>query len=140
MSTNNTMIINGNLCDDPELRFTNREQKPVVHIRVATDERVQVNGQWESRPEFFNVTAWNGLAENVATSLRKGDRVTVIARVTQRTYEPTAGDKRYFTELIADEVSVSLKWATVEGIERVSGKRELVAANGVAVDDNGEPF
>lgn len=143
MSTTNTMIIQGNLCDDPDLRRTNGG-KPVTHLRVATDERVQVNNEWESRPEFFTVIVWGNLAENVAHSLHKGNRVTVVARVKNRTYRPDEGDTRYFTELIAEEVAVSLKWAVIEGeISRSTATRELVPAGGgedTVVYGDTEPF
>jgi single-strand DNA-binding protein len=137
--SNNTMNIQGNLTADPDLRVTN-SQKFVCHLRVATDERVQVNNVWESRPQFFTVIAWQGLAENAAASLKKGDRVSIQGRVVNRTYQPEAGDTRYFTEIVADEVAVSLKWAVVTGIEKANGKdKVLVAPNGTVVDpDSGE--
>lgn len=133
------MQIEGNLCDDPDLRTTT-SGKFVTHLRVATDERVQVNNEWVNRPQFFTVIVWQTLAENVALSLHKGDRVVVVGRVANRTYEPTAGDKRYFTEIVADEVAVSLKWAVVPVIEKATGKeRMLVAPNGTVVDpESGE--
>lgn len=131
------MHIEGNLCEDPTLNFTTSNQTPVARIRVATDERIQVDGNWESRPQFFTVVCWQALGENVAHSLSKGMRVSVTGRVRNREYQPEAGDKRYFTEIIAEDVSVSLKWAVVGNVEKATKAKELVAPNGEVVE---EPF
>ena len=70
------------------------------------------------RPEF-KVHVWRGQAENLAESLGKGDRVMVTGRLRQRSWETPSGDKRSVTELEADEVGASLKWATAK-VERSS--------------------
>jgi single-strand DNA-binding protein len=62
---------------------------------------------------------WRGQAEHLADSLSKGDRVMVTGRLRQRGWETPEGDKRSVTELEADEVGASLKWATAK-IERPS--------------------
>jgi single-strand DNA-binding protein len=62
---------------------------------------------------------WRGQAENLAESLGKGDRVMVTGRLRQRSWETLEGDKRSVTELEADEVGASLKWATAK-VERSS--------------------
>jgi single-strand DNA-binding protein len=62
---------------------------------------------------------WRSQAENLAESLGKGDRVMVTGRLRQRSWETPDGDKRSVTELEADEVGASLKWATAK-VERSS--------------------
>ena len=62
---------------------------------------------------------WRGQAENLADSLAKGDRVMVTGQLRQRSWETPEGDKRPVTELEADEVGASLKWATAK-VERSS--------------------
>jgi single-strand DNA-binding protein len=62
---------------------------------------------------------WCGQAEHLADSLTKGDRVMVTGRLRQRSWETPEGDKRSVTELEADEVGASLKWATAK-VERTS--------------------
>ena len=68
---------------------------------------------------FFKVNVWRGQAENLTDSLSKGDRVMVTGRLRQRSWETPEGDKRSVTELEADEVGASLKWATAK-VERTS--------------------
>jgi single-strand DNA-binding protein len=65
------------------------------------------------------VNVWRGQAEHLAESLGKGDRVMVTGRLRQRSWETPEGDKRSVTELEADEVGASLKWATAK-VERAS--------------------
>jgi single-stranded DNA-binding protein len=62
---------------------------------------------------------WRQLAEHVTESLTKGDRAVVIGRLKSRSWETPEGDKRSVTELEADEVGASLKWATAK-VERSS--------------------
>jgi single-strand DNA-binding protein len=127
MAADNHTTIVGNLVEDPEVRFTNAGIA-VTNLRVAVTQRVQQDGQWrDGDTSFFKVNVWRGQAENLAESLTKGDRVMVTGRLRQRSWETPEGDKRSATELEADEVGASLKWATTK-IERASqrsnGQRE----------------
>ncbi len=58
------------------------------------------------------MTAWADLAENVAESLNKGTYVTVTGRLVQKSYTTEGGEKRTYTEIRADDVAVSLRYAT----------------------------
>ena len=62
---------------------------------------------------------WRGQAGHLADSLAKGDRVMVTGRLRQRSWETPEGEKRSVTELEAEEVGASLKWATAK-VERSS--------------------
>ena len=117
MAADNQTSIAGNLVDTPELRFTNTGI-PVTNLRVAVTQRVQQDGQWrDGDTSFFKVNVWRGQAEHLAESLSKGDRVMVTGRLRQRSWETPEGDKRSVTEIEADEVGASLKWATAK-VER----------------------
>ena len=65
------------------------------------------------------VNVWRDQAEHLAESVSKGDRVMVTGRLRQRSWETPEGDKRSVTELEAEEVGASLKWATAK-VERTS--------------------
>jgi single-strand DNA-binding protein len=119
MASDNHTTIVGNLVEDPELRFTN-SGTAVANMRVAVTQRIQQDGNWrDGETSFFKVNVWRGQAENLADSLSKGDRVMVSGRLRQRSWETPEGEKRSVTELEADEVGASLKWATAK-VERVS--------------------
>jgi single-strand DNA-binding protein len=120
MASDNHTTIVGNLVDDPELRFTNNGT-PVVNFRVAVTQRVQEGGAWrDGETTFFRVNAWRDQANHLADSLlRKGDRVMVIGRLRQRSWETPDGERRSVAEIEADEVGASLKWATAS-VERAT--------------------
>lgn len=108
-----TVTIAGNTADAPELRFTD-SGRPVAKLRVAVNSRYQDNaGQWVDGPtSWHTVVAWGPLAENLAESVDKGDRVVVHGRLEQRPYETEDGEKRHAWEITADEIGVSLRHAT----------------------------
>jgi single-strand DNA-binding protein len=82
---------------------------------------------------------WRGQAEHLADSLTKGDRVMVTGRLRQRSWETPEGDKRSVTELEAEEVGASLKWATAK-VERASqrGNGERIAGHQRAAERGGD--
>lgn len=113
MSTN-TITITGNVAGQPELRFL-PSGKAVANFTVADTPRHQdqASGEWKDGEALFQrVTAWADLAENVAESLNKGTYVTVTGRLVQKSYTTEAGEKRTYTEIRADDVAVSLRFAT----------------------------
>jgi single-strand DNA-binding protein len=120
MASDNHTTIVGNLVDDPELRFTNNGT-PVVNFRVAVTQRVQEGGAWrDGETTFFRVNVWRDQATHLADSLlRKGDRVMVLGRLRQRSWETPDGERRSVAEIEADEVGASLRWATAR-IERAA--------------------
>jgi single-strand DNA-binding protein len=120
MATDNTIVLVGNLTDDPELRFT-PQGVAVANFRLAVSRRVKdEGGQWkDGETSFFKVNCWRQLAENVAESLTRGSRTMVAGRLRMRQWETQEGEKRTVVEIEADEVGPSLKWATAK-VERTS--------------------
>ena len=119
MASDNQTVIVGNLVDDPELGFTNNGT-PVSNLRLAVTQRVLEGGAWrDGQTSFFRVNAWRENAIHLAESLHKGDRVVVLGRLRQRSWETPEGERRSVAEIEADEVAASLKWATAR-IERVT--------------------
>ncbi len=110
-----TIQLSGNLADDPEISFGGKT--PVAKFRVLTNPRRfdRDRDQWvDGEPTGWKVVVFGKAAENVQESCRKGTRVTVIGTVAQRSYEAQDGEKKWVTEVTAEDVSVSLKWDTVK--------------------------
>jgi single-strand DNA-binding protein len=119
MAADNHTTIVGNLADDPELRFTNtaiprRQPARGRHPADPTGRRVA-----RRRHQLPQDQRLRGQAEHLADSLAKGDRVMVTGRLRQRSWETSEGEMRSVTEIEADEVGASLKWATAK-VERAS--------------------
>ena len=110
MGFDNTVTVVGNVTRDPELRFT-PNGAAVVNFGLAWNRKGQND---EEIVSFFDITCWRNLAENVAESITKGSRVIVYGRLDQRSWENQEGERRSKVEIVADDVSPSLRWATVE--------------------------
>jgi len=111
MAFDNNVVIVGNVTRDPELRYI-PSGTPVTSFGVAWNQRSSQGG--EEKAHFFDVTCWRELAENVAESISKGSRVVVYGRLDYRSWESENGEKRSAVQIVADEVSFSLRWATAE--------------------------
>jgi single-strand DNA-binding protein len=119
VATDNQVILVGNLTDDPELRFT-PNGAAVANFRLAVTPRVRDGDSWkDGETSFFRINVWRQMAENVAESLTKGSRAVVVGRLRTRSWETPEGEKRSVTEVEADEVAPSLKFATAK-VERSS--------------------
>lgn len=113
MAFDNTVTVVGNVTRDPELRFT-PGGAAVATFGLAWNHRTQnrTTNETEEQVNFFDVTCWRQLAENVAESVSKGTRVVVYGRLQQRSWETQDGDRRSKVEIVADDVAPSLKFAT----------------------------
>lgn len=105
----------GNLTDDPELRYT-KNGTPVCAFSVANTPRTKnaSTGTWENETSvYYNCTVWSTHAENVAASLRKGQRVMVRGGVHDDSYTNKDGQTVKAQKIIVDYVGPDLHFATV---------------------------
>lgn len=119
MAVVNEATVIGNLTRDPELRFT-QAGLAVCNASIAVNRRWlnKSTNEWEEKVSYFDVTVWGQQGQNVADSLRKGDRVFVNGRLEQRSWETDSGDKRSKIEIVAEVVGPTLEWVTVTEIEK----------------------
>lgn len=116
MAGETVITIIGNLTADPELRFT-QSGAAVADFTVASTPRTfdRNAGEWrDGETLFMRCSVWREMADNVAESLRKGMRVIVQGRLTQRSYETREGERRTVVEMQVDEVGPSLRRATAQ--------------------------
>ncbi len=99
----NEVYLMGNLGDDPELRFT-QGGTGVLNLRLATNERIKRDGEWEDHTEWHNVVVWGKRGESLGMILVKGSRVLIKGNLRTSSYEGKDGVKRYKTEIHAREV------------------------------------
>lgn len=122
----NTITIIGNLTRDPELRSTNTGKN-------NTTFSIAVTRKWEGgeQTSFFDCVAWNGLADNIASSFNKGDRIIVTGRLEQRSWDTKEGEKRYKVEVVVADAGASVRWNTVslsQGKGTAASQDKAVAA------------
>ena len=97
----NKVILGGRLTSDPELKQTPNGVS-VVSFGIAVNRKVKQGGTQEV--DFFNVTAWRQTAEFVSRYFRKGSAICVVGTLQNRTWTDNNGQKRYATDIIAEEI------------------------------------
>lgn len=105
-----SITITGYTAAAPELRVT-PNGKATVSMRVAVTDRYRgAGGDWtDGATSWHSVVAWGPLAEQIAASVGKGERVVVVGRLAQREYQSEQGEKRSTWELTAEDVGISLR-------------------------------
>jgi single-strand DNA-binding protein len=104
MSGVNKVILVGNLGNDPELR-TIPSGSSVCEFRMATNESWKDrNGQRQERTEWHRIVVWGNRAEVCSKYLSKGRQVYLEGRLRTRSWEDKDGNKRYTTEIVANDV------------------------------------
>ena len=103
----NRVMLLGNLGADPELRMTNGGQA-VLKLRLATSETyLDRNKVRQERTEWHSVVVWGKRAEALGKFLTKGSRVFVEGGLRTSTYDDKEGNKRYRTEIVANNIILS---------------------------------
>ena len=102
----NKVFLVGNLGANPELRYT-AGQQAVANLRIATTERwTDKSGQKQEATEWHRVVVWGKQAEIVGQYLTKGRQVYVEGRIRTRQWQDQQGQKRYTTEVVAQNVQM----------------------------------
>src|ERR1700733_3615469 len=100
----NRVVLSGNLTADPELRSL-PSGTSVCKMRLASNTRRKnsASGEWEDKPNYFDITVFGGQGESAARYLAKGRGLVVDGRLEWREWESENG-KRQAIEVIADAV------------------------------------
>jgi single-strand DNA-binding protein len=102
----NKAILVGNLGNDPETRYT-QGGMAVTKISLATTSvRKGKDGEQQEKTEWHRVTFFGKLGEIAAEYLRKGSQVYVEGRISYSEHTGDDGVKKYFTDIIADEMQM----------------------------------
>ena len=98
----NKVILIGNLTADPELKQT-QSGVSVCTFNIAVNRRFKAEGQQEC--DFITIVAWRQQAEFICKYFKKGQAILVCGQLQTRTWTDNQNNKRYATEVVADEVS-----------------------------------
>ena len=98
----NKVFLIGRLTRDPELRYTG-SNIPVATFSLAVN-RNFTNQSGEREADFINIVVWRKQAENVKNYLTQGSQVAIDGRIQTRSYDDQNGQRRYVTEVVADNV------------------------------------
>ena len=98
----NKVILMRRLTRDPEVRYTQTNNTLVASFSIAVNRRFTRPGE-ERQADFINIVAWSKLGEFCSKYFKKGQQVGVIGRIQTRNWEDEQGQKRYVTEVVAEE-------------------------------------
>lgn len=115
----NKVFLIGRLTRDPEIRYTS-SNVAVTTFSIAVN-RTFANQNGEREADFINIVVWRKQAENCKNYLNQGSQVAIDGRIQTRNYEDQNGQKRYVTEVVADNVQFLDTKAAREQREANSG-------------------
>ena len=98
----------GNVGRDPEVRYLDGNNgAKVASFTLATTERYRDrNGEVRENTEWHNIVAWRNTADVVERFVKKGTQVFIEGRIRTRSWDDQTGNKRYTTEIIADNLQL----------------------------------
>lgn len=112
----NKAIIVGRVTQDPQLRTTPSGQ-PVCNFSIATNRTWtdSSTNEKQEKVEFHNVVTWRRLAEISNQYLTKGSLVMIEGRIETRSWDDQSGNKRYRTEIVADNMQLGPRPSVASG-------------------------
>ncbi len=100
----NKVQLIGNVGNDPEIKSFDGGKK-VANFTIATNESYKnEKGEKVDQTEWHKVSAWGKTAEIIEKFVTKGKEVAIEGKLTHRSYEDKNGEKRYITEVVANEI------------------------------------
>src|SRR5690606_10107117 len=100
----NRVQLIGNLGNDPEI-INLESGKKLAKLKLATNENyTNDKGEKVTDTQWHNIVAWGKSAELAEKYLTKGKELAIEGKLTHRTYEDKNGEKRYYTEVVANEL------------------------------------
>ena len=136
----NKVMLIGNLGKDPEMRYT-ANGNAVTSFSLAVNRTSQgQDGERREETEWFDIVAWNRLAELCSQFLQKGRKAYVEGRLHTRSWEGQDGQKRYRTEVVANTVLFLDAAGGGGGAARMDQYDDHPAAAGAPVDPDDLPF
>ena len=104
MASFNKVILIGNMTADPELKQT-AAGISVCSFSIAVNRRFAKADQGQQNVDFINIVTWRQSAEFVSRYFKKGNPILICGQLQTRNWTDNQGQKRYATEVIAEEVS-----------------------------------
>ena len=103
MNNLNSVLLEGNLCRDPELRYTTKGTA-VCTLVVASNRSYKVEGERHDEVSFIEITTWGKLATVCAEHLSKGRGVRVVGRLKQERWDDAEDNPRTKVLIVAEHV------------------------------------
>ena len=116
----NKVIIIGNMTRDPEIRYS-QSADPVAIARYTLAANRRFKKEGEPDADFINCVSFGRQAEFVEKYFKKGMRAAIVGRLSVRSYDDASGQRRWITEVIAEEVEFAESRSSSEARMAQSG-------------------
>jgi len=93
---------------DPELKSIGEKNK-LARFSFATSEGYKKNDEWVNTTQWHNLVGWNKIADQIFTTVKKGKKLSIVGKLTYRTYQNKEGKTQKSTEIVVTEVSEAAK-------------------------------
>ena len=100
----NRVQLIGNVGNDPEIKNFDGGKK-VVNMTLATNESYKNDkGEKVEQTEWHRIVAWGKTADIIEKYVTKGREIAIEGKLTHRSYEDKNGEKRFITEVVANDI------------------------------------
>ena len=100
----NKVQLIGHVGNAPEI-LTLESGKKLAKFSIATNESYKnAKGEKITDTQWHNIVAWGKTAELVENYVPKGKEIGIEGKLTSRSYEDKAGQKRYITEIVCNDL------------------------------------
>ena len=123
MADLNKVILMGHMTADPELKQTTSGIS-VCSFSIGVNRRYSKADQGQQSVDFINIVSWRQQAEFVSRYFKKGSSIVICGSIQTRTWTDTQGQKRYATEVVADEISFGAPAANQQGGQPMDAKAQ----------------
>ena len=133
MKTLNRAMLIGNLAADPDVRET-PSGKTVVNFAIATNRLLKPKEGEKNITDYHRIVAWHKLGQICGEYLKKGSAVFVEGQLRNRSYETKEGEKKYVTEIKADNINI-LTWKKTKTGQPEAGLKPMLSNDDAEEDD-----
>ena len=131
----NKSILLGRLTKAPEIRFSQKNNIKVANFTLAVNRKYVAQGE-ERQADFINIVAYSKLAEFAEKYLKQWLQICVCGRIQTRTYEDNNGQKRYITEIIAEEIDFADSLKRQQPDESILNSNTPVNTNNTQIENS----
>ena len=122
----NKIILDGRLCNDPEVKYTEKDNRCVTYFTIASDRKYKQEGNPQA--DFIKIIAFDKIAEFISKYFKKGSPINIVGRLQVRSYDDKDGKKVYVTEVVVEEASFVL-------MQKTEAKEEFKEDTGSTLDE-----
>lgn len=138
MSVNKVILV-GNVGKDPEVRYLENNVAVARFTLATTETYKKTTGEVVKNTEWHNIVLWRGLAQVAEKYVKKGSQLYIEGKIRSRSYDDKDGNKKYFTEINGDNMTLLGKRENSEETQNNTGTPQNESATSQIDINQGAP-